>query len=821
LAARVLSAYGSADGLSRAAARARRRLWWRSAGSLGQLIVSVADGFRDRRLPRPSTESVLRTEAESEAIARVLDLVRDMAPSAAKERLEEAWQEHGRQPSLLLAFADADNSAGDIWHCLAMTAEAGRSITDSLDTVCRLAWALAATYGYGTGLQVLDSLPAAARQAVEARVCAGELHLRAGNFALAVAAYGDPRDLDGFDRKRRRRCVRRASAQRLRSAVAADVEPIDPRTFDPMPPMIASVIDRGTSLVDEPIKLRELVEAAIKEHGRHPWLLLALAEVEEIQEDRHACAAAATEAMRSAPEDPLIVADAIRKLSFAGYGADALRAITDLSEDLTRSPVVRRTAGEAYRAWRLWGHAVTAFGRSGLEAPFWQMRRSSWWRSGGPLQAIRSAEGSALSSALVLPAPQAAALSALSLPVSIADAVRGDLSAYHMTRTCWTAFQFKVFDAWLRLIVLPASTVVVFAGLTIAELMRWPSAGLVSSLTAAALATAIEVTAVMVVEALPRRWFASIGVALASAVGATFLLRAREHLAFGAGLALASLAIVIAGTNVLRLVVGFGSRVRMARWQRRQAEIGVLSAILDLLGEFIIPGRRRDGYVRRGWIADLERVAVTIERDLPDALRSGDHESQGVIVAYARSAAAVLREMKKVVALPDAAGWQALRDQLSGMAGALACNDFGNWPPPVTDFAVARSLRPWWRSVVQAMRTALVIFMPPLVAYLLPLAIPLNGPGLSWLRFASVVWALLGIITLDPAWNDRIARMRQGLDLFLRASPPKSTTNSPALPGPADPALPQQTEDGPRRPATRSPQKRKRDIDVGSLTSPR
>src|SRR5260370_15889500 len=113
---------------------------------------------------------------------------------------EEAWQQHGRQPSLLLECARADASDGAYWHCLAVAAEAARSSPDSLDTVCMLAWALDATYGYGPALQVLASLPAAARQTAEARVAAGTLHPAAGNYALAVAAYGDPRDLDRFDR---------------------------------------------------------------------------------------------------------------------------------------------------------------------------------------------------------------------------------------------------------------------------------------------------------------------------------------------------------------------------------------------------------------------------------------------------------------------------------------------------------------------------------------------------------------------------------------------------------------------------------------------
>ena len=103
---------------------------------------------------------------------------------------------------------------GAYWHCLAMAAEAARSSPDSLDAVCALAWALDMTHGYGTALQALESLPAAARQTVEARVVAGDLHRYARNFALAATAYGDPRDLDRYYRKSRGA----ARAGRCRSA---------------------------------------------------------------------------------------------------------------------------------------------------------------------------------------------------------------------------------------------------------------------------------------------------------------------------------------------------------------------------------------------------------------------------------------------------------------------------------------------------------------------------------------------------------------------------------------------------------------------------
>ena len=521
-AARVVAAYGRPGDLSGAAARTRRRLWWRSAGPFGQLSFRVADRIRGKRRAPHQIQPVPRTEAESEAVARVLDSIGELPPSDARERIEQAWQQHGRQPSLLLAYADAADSDRASWQGLVVAAEAARSSPDSLDAVCALAWALDGAYGYGTALQAIESLSAEARQTVEARVLAGDLHRWARNFAIAVPAYGDPRDLGRYDRKSRRYCVRRALLQPVRASSRDDVDAIDPSSFDPMPLGIAQVLDRAATLTDEPARMRELAKAAIEEHGRHPQLLLVLAESERLYGDRHAGAAMAAEVMGAAPKDPFIVARAIRELWLADYDADALRAITDLFDQLNSSPAIRGTAGDIYRYWRLRANVVTAFGRSGLEAWRWRMRRACWWLTGGPAGRIRSsieAREDPLLSDLALPASQAVALSVLPLPDPVAAAARGDLATHQMIRAYWTVFRPGILSDWLDRAIGPVSTLIVFAALTLAEHLRWPSAGIARNLIAAAIATAAEAAALWILVKMTTRWATRIGAAAACGGG--------------------------------------------------------------------------------------------------------------------------------------------------------------------------------------------------------------------------------------------------------------------------------------------------------------
>jgi len=118
---------------------------------------------------------------------------------------------------------------------------------------------------------------------------------------------------------------------------------------------VARVFDQATSLTAEPAEQRELIGTAFEEYGRHPLLVLLLADLELDYGDRHACAALALEAMRGAPEDPVIVAESIRYLWLADYDADALRRINDLSKQFQNSPAFCQTAGRIYEHRRLRG----------------------------------------------------------------------------------------------------------------------------------------------------------------------------------------------------------------------------------------------------------------------------------------------------------------------------------------------------------------------------------------------------------------------------------------------------------------------------------
>jgi hypothetical protein len=713
--ARIVAAYGTAAGLPAETARRRRQLWWRSAGPLGQSWIRLSDSIRGVRPARSGDRAFPRPGAESEAIAQVLDSVARQPPIAAREALQEAWRQHGRQPSLLLAHAEIDANSNADWHSLALAAEVTRSSPGNIDAVSRLAMAVYYRYGYGAAVQILENLPFNMLEAVEIRVLLGDLHTRAGNFARAAVAYGDPRDLARWERRSRRRVLRKGLLRHRRAASTRGSSDIDLASFNPMDATVAQVLDHAWSLRDQPDSQRGALTAALSEHGRLPVLLLELAFAEFDVGNRHTSASLAAEAAGLASSDPLNAELAIWILWQADYDAEALRVITDLLRGkVGSSPALAGTVGQVFEYWGLWAQALQAFGNTGLDAKNWRLRRISWLRSGGPLRRVRSAihaAGNELLSDVSLPSLTAAALAALPLAQPTAAAARSDQLNYRLRQFRDTAYAPEAIAAW-ETVLDPAGVGVVLGALLLAELERWPDVGIGAAAGAAVIAGLAGCLAVWSIGRASRAVIQLV-IALGLGVGSAFLLRSSTQWIFVVGLALAVPAIVVVVVRLAWSVVRFIRRYRLARWQRQSAETGLLGSLLELLGILTEKQVHWGEHGRRGLMSRLEHLAIVLERDLPHTLRSGDPDSQRTTLARAHGAATAVRGMKQAIAMPDEASWQAVINDLQGLATALACSDFRQWPPPTPAETVPAVVLPLWRRAMHVGRTLLVIFAPP------------------------------------------------------------------------------------------------------------
>jgi tetratricopeptide (TPR) repeat protein len=782
---RIVAAYGTASGLPAEAGRHRRQLWWRSAGPLGQYWLELTDRIRGVR--EPVNRPMPRSGAESEAIARILDSIAEQEPAAALASLQEAWRQHGRQPSLLLAHAEVDASKNDNWRSLALAAEVVRSKPENIDAVCRLATAMHGLYGYAAGIQVLENLPSDMLEAVEIRLLLGYFHVSARNFARAVAAYGDPRDLNRWERRMRRRSVRK-SPLRLRQHTTRGSSDIDLASFNPIDTELAHVLDHSWSLRDQPGSQRATLTAAMDGHGRLPLLLIQLAYAEFDVGNRHTSAALAAEAAGLAPLDDLIIEAAIWILWRSDYDAEALRAITDLPPGkLGSSPVLADTVGRVFEYWGLPAHVLQVF-RGGLDAESTHLQRISWWRSGGPFRWVRSeirAAGDKLMSGIPLPSLTTAALSALPLAEPIAAAARSNQLNYRLTEMRQTEYGPGAIAAWSKTINL-AGVWGVLAALLVVELRYWPNAGTATAVGATAIAGFVGLLSAWVILRTLRA-VTQLVVALGLGVGAAFLLQSGTQWIFVTGLALAVPAMTVVVARLTWSAMRLIRRVRLARWRRQSAEMGLLQNLLALLGILTEKQVHWGEYGRRRLMSRLERIAATLERDLPHTLRTGDSDSQSNIIARAHSAATAVRRMKQTIAMPDEVSWQALITELQGLATALACGDFTQWPPPAPAETMPVVVLPLWRRAMQAGRTTLVIFAPPLVAFFLPVVAPLNGPGLPWLRFAAIIWALLAaLVALDPSIGDKAAKMREVWAFFREVTPSGNALSKSDSTGSAD-----------------------------------
>ena len=764
----VVAAYGGRVGLQARDLRQRRRLWLRSAGPIGQLRVRCS-----RYLQGESSRPALpRTEAESEDIARVLDSLAGTDQPAARERLEEAMRKHGRTPSLLLAYADINGSDNADWHCLALAAEAARSVPGSIDTACALAWAIRWTLGYESAVQVLTGLPEGQRQATECRVLLGNLHRAAGNNASAFAAYPPALALDRYDRRARRSCGWKAAVpghRRRRGRYA----PVDLAEFDPLPAGIARVLDEAGRCDDDVTAARALLAAAVDDHARHPLLLLRLARLESQRGDRHSGGALAAEAVSREPGDALTAAIGIQELTAAGYVSTALKTAQNARPAFAANALFRAQAGDLYWSWGFPAKAVAAYGDFDYQPYRRWRRRSSWWRSGSVFRRIRQTAARQEDDLQPEPrrlVPEPAGLTALGLDPAVAAAVREDLAAYQVTLTVRGANRPELARAWLDWrYFLPVWTLLMLAVFTFAEQRRWPASGTAGDLAAAAAAAAAAACFYWLVDNLVGSRLTVWLLIVAGCAGAAGAFMSAGRWQFTAGLALGGSACGGLTVNAASVVIRAVSRLRLARWQRQNAETVVLDGMLKLIASVSAPLVRRDAGTRQALVDSLELIAVRVQRDFPHAVHSQDARSQRVLANRAQAAAAALRDMKQSAALPDESSRQGVLKQLKGLATALARGSFEDWPPPRPAPDEQKVKRPLWWHAQQAGRTALLILVPPLAAWFVPLA-----EGLAWLRTVSVIWAILVVlVALDPAIGKRLTRMREVLSLFKDATPPR------------------------------------------------
>lgn len=766
----VAAAYGGRSGLQAGDLRQRRLLRLRSAGPVGQLRVRLSG-----RLPGQSDlPALLRTEAESEDIARALDSLAGTDPPAARERLEEAMRKHGRTPSLLLAYAGVEGPDNADWHWLALAAEAVRRAPGSVDTACALAWAARWILGYEGAVQVLTGLPAGQREATECRVLLGNLHRAAGNRASAFAAYPPALALDRYDRRARRSCAWTAIVPgRWRRRRRESYDPVDLAGFDPLPAGIARIMDEADRCHDDVTAARALLAAAVDDHARHPLLLLGLARLERQRGDRHAGGALAAEAVSAAPGDALTTAVGIFELSAAGYVSTALQAAQSARQAFSANAPIRFVTGDLYWSWGFPAKAVEAYGDFDHQPYRRYRRRSSWWRSGSVFNRIRQTavrQENGLQPDPRRPAPEPPGLSALDLEPVVATAVREDLAACQVNMTVRGDNRPELARAWLDWrYFLPTWTLLMLAAFTFAEQRRWPAAGTTGDLAAAAAAAAVAACLYWLGDNFARNRLTVWLLILAGCAGAAVALMSAGRWQFTAGLALGGSACGGLTVNAASVVITAVYRLLLARWQRRNAETVVLGGLLELIAALSAPLARRDAGTRQASVHSLERLAVRVQRHFPDAVHGRDARSQRTLANRAEATAAALRDMKIAVALPDESSRQNVLRQLKGLAAALARGSFEDWPPPRPAPAEQKVKRPLWWHALQHGRTALLILVPPLAAWFVPLV-----DGVAWLRTASVTWAILVLlVALDPTIGKRLTPMREVLSLFKDTAPPR------------------------------------------------
>ncbi|MDG6108515.1 hypothetical protein Daura_14735 [Dactylosporangium aurantiacum] len=330
--------------------------------------------------------------------AELCSVVGDHADAA--HLLAEALITGPADPALLHALADAQFAVGWDGCALALLAEAQRVAPGDVTVAASRNHRLREHGRFAEALTALDTLPAGSGWTPV---------LRAGTYAAmslpVLAAESDP----GGDRRglwwrtggplRLLRARRRRREQEQLTAVLDAAGHAAPARVD-IPALLTRIVN-GTAqdrdalaavrAADEHLDAERRGEAAavlagaLRRDATHPLLLRHAARVAESL-DRHAVALALYCRLAVDPSPIEVLGGQAELLIRLHRLPEAVRLVETLPAETARAADLRRVVASAYHEAGLPAAADSATGRDGIAADW---HRSLWWRTGGPLPALR------------------------------------------------------------------------------------------------------------------------------------------------------------------------------------------------------------------------------------------------------------------------------------------------------------------------------------------------------------------------------------------------------------------------------------------------
>lgn len=467
------------------------------------------------------------------------------------------------------------------------------------------------------------------------------------------------------------------------------------------------------------------------------------------------------------PTDVDVVDLRLLALTWLDRTRDALDTLEALPPAVRADPSIRDRESWLYARQRLWTPALDALGPAATT--FASQRRRLWWRTGGPLWTIRRRmRGSDRSAVEAWRTGTLPLLSTLDSMVPVATpAMRtlvDDNRLHHEVLTMLWERANVVARITAGLLATAAAFVVLtrIAGSAVGLPTSWAllAGGCAAGLDHLALRrwlfryTTADERRVVVTRAVP--------LIVALAVAGAALLRLRHG--FGGwpallGGALAALAVMATA----RLAAAAACRALaawvMRRFRRGEPRAAALAETLALLGELRTHGRRNDLRWRRFWLERLERIASTVEHDLPATFGLVDPDTHRRLTDGGRGAARAVRQLKFLVAAPASAdAWRRVEEVLRHNAGALAAGELGRLRR-AEPFDVPAPVRRGRRAIAaEIVRAVVFAGLPLAVVYLAQPWLAFSETALDWAKVVGLGWALLYVLlTLDPTLRDKLS----------------------------------------------------------------